>query len=154
MRARYYDPAAGRFVSEDPTRDGGNWCLYAGDNPTDKVDSTGRMEIADIFWTLLLAYLYDQFKPLLPTLPVKAWLEAFKDFLLGDAKEKAALGSSELTAGEVAELAGADAAAILPEKAGTTNMIGAANEAVMVIEVNEALDAAEMSDEEFDALSG
>jgi len=29
MRARYYDPATGRFESEDSAKDGANWSLYA-----------------------------------------------------------------------------------------------------------------------------
>jgi RHS repeat-associated protein len=42
MRARYMDPVVGRFVSEDPARDGQNWLTYAGSNPVNYVDSTGR----------------------------------------------------------------------------------------------------------------
>ena len=42
MRARYYDPALGRFISEDPARDGGNWYAYAGGNPVGHVDPDGR----------------------------------------------------------------------------------------------------------------
>jgi len=41
MRARHYDPVCGRFVSEDPGRDGANWFAYASDNPVNYVDSSG-----------------------------------------------------------------------------------------------------------------
>jgi RHS repeat-associated protein len=42
-RARYYDPSAGRFLSEDPTgfRAGINYYVYAGDTPTTVADATG-----------------------------------------------------------------------------------------------------------------
>jgi RHS repeat-associated protein len=42
MRARYYEPATGRFISEDPSRDGVNWYLYADGNPVGKVDPSGE----------------------------------------------------------------------------------------------------------------
>ena len=42
MRARYYDPVLGRFISEDPARDGGNWYAYAGNNSVGMVDPDGR----------------------------------------------------------------------------------------------------------------
>jgi len=42
MRARYYEPVTGRFISEDPARDGVNWYLYADGNPVNKVDESGR----------------------------------------------------------------------------------------------------------------
>jgi RHS repeat-associated protein len=42
MRARYYEPATGRFISEDPSRDGVNWYLYADGNPVNKVDYEGK----------------------------------------------------------------------------------------------------------------
>ena len=41
LRARYYDPGLGRFISEDPIRDGGNWYAYCGNNPVMKVDPSG-----------------------------------------------------------------------------------------------------------------
>lgn len=39
--ARYYAPDLGRFISEDPARDGANWFVYCGDNPLRFVDPTG-----------------------------------------------------------------------------------------------------------------
>jgi RHS repeat-associated protein len=42
MRARWMDPAVGRFISEDPARDGGNWFDYCAGNPVIKVDPSGR----------------------------------------------------------------------------------------------------------------
>jgi RHS repeat-associated protein len=47
MRARYYEPATGRFISEDPARDGVNWYLYADGNPIRYVDPDGQL-----FWTV------------------------------------------------------------------------------------------------------
>src|SRR5579883_326387 len=41
MRARYMDPVLGRFLSEDPGRDGINWCIYCRDNPISFTDYTG-----------------------------------------------------------------------------------------------------------------
>jgi hypothetical protein len=39
--ARWYDPAQGRFTTEDPIRDGQNWYAYCGNNPMVRVDPTG-----------------------------------------------------------------------------------------------------------------
>ena len=45
LRARYYQPATGRFLSEDPIRDGFNWYTYCGDNPIKFVDPWGLLKI-------------------------------------------------------------------------------------------------------------
>ncbi len=47
LRARYYDPAVGRFVSRDERRGSRNLpgtlnrCAYAGNNPTSRIDPAG-----------------------------------------------------------------------------------------------------------------
>ena len=42
MRARYYEPSTGRFVSEDPQMNGLNPYLYASNHPTIGRDSSGK----------------------------------------------------------------------------------------------------------------
>lgn len=42
MRARYYEPSTGRFVSEDQKKEGSNWFVYASNNPNAFVDVTGN----------------------------------------------------------------------------------------------------------------
>ncbi len=43
MRARYYDPNVGRFVSEDPGLHGNNWFAYCDNNPANEIDADGRV---------------------------------------------------------------------------------------------------------------
>ena len=38
---RYYDSRTGRFISQDPAHDGGNWYEYAGNDPINSTDPTG-----------------------------------------------------------------------------------------------------------------
>jgi RHS repeat-associated protein len=42
MRARYYEPTSGRFISQDPSMDGANWFTYCGNDPCNYVDETGK----------------------------------------------------------------------------------------------------------------
>jgi RHS repeat-associated protein len=41
MRARYYEPGTGRFISEDPAMDGLNWYSYCSSDPLNGRDFTG-----------------------------------------------------------------------------------------------------------------
>ena len=41
LRARYYDPRTGRFMTEDPARDGVNWYTYCEGNPIQFIDPNG-----------------------------------------------------------------------------------------------------------------
>ena len=41
LRARYYDPSIGRFISEDPIFDGDNWYAYCGNDPINYIDPSG-----------------------------------------------------------------------------------------------------------------
>jgi len=51
LRARYYDPEIGRFISEDPVMDRTNWYVYCSNNPVKFVDPWG-MAPGDAFKTL------------------------------------------------------------------------------------------------------
>ncbi len=50
LRARYYDPSIGRFMAEDPVKDGLNWYAYCAGNPVMKVDPSGLDDY--IFYSL------------------------------------------------------------------------------------------------------
>jgi len=41
LRARYYDPATSRMLSEDPAKQGLNWYVYCSNNPVNRVDPSG-----------------------------------------------------------------------------------------------------------------
>ncbi len=41
FNARWYDAGTGRFISEDPARDGSNWFIYVSNNPLKFTDPTG-----------------------------------------------------------------------------------------------------------------
>lgn len=41
LRNRYYNSSIGRFVTEDPIRDGLNWYVYCGNNPINYIDILG-----------------------------------------------------------------------------------------------------------------
>jgi RHS repeat-associated protein len=45
FNARYYDPTTGRFLTEDPSRQGVNWYAYCGNNPINRVDLSGKREV-------------------------------------------------------------------------------------------------------------
>jgi RHS repeat-associated protein len=42
FNARCYDPIVGRFITEDPSRDGTGWYTYCGNNPINMIDANGR----------------------------------------------------------------------------------------------------------------
>jgi RHS repeat-associated protein len=51
LQARYCDTRTGRFISEDPAFDGGNWYAYCGSDPINRNDPSGKFweTIIDIF---------------------------------------------------------------------------------------------------------
>ena len=46
LRARYYSPVSGRFITEDPIRDGLNWYVYCSNNSINYMDPSGLDYIA------------------------------------------------------------------------------------------------------------
>src|SRR5205085_2598710 len=53
MRVRYYDPATGRFASEDPAKSGVNWYAYADCSPVNEVDRSGKSSLTDAILAFL-----------------------------------------------------------------------------------------------------
>ncbi len=59
VRARYYDPAVGRFASEDPAFHGRNWYVYVSNNPINRIDRKGTIDGVlasleeDVDWSLM-----------------------------------------------------------------------------------------------------
>ena len=47
MRARYYNPGTGRFISEDTIKAGSNWYDYCNGNPIAFTDIFGLDEALD-----------------------------------------------------------------------------------------------------------
>lgn len=45
MRARFYEPASGRFISEDSANHGTNWFSYCSNDPVNKIDTDGNFDI-------------------------------------------------------------------------------------------------------------
>ena len=54
MRARYYEPSSGRFISEDPAKDGTNWYRYAENTPTAFSDPDGLSALKVIGTAMLM----------------------------------------------------------------------------------------------------
>jgi RHS repeat-associated protein len=50
MRNRYYSPQMGRFINQDPIKDGGNWYAYAGGNPIRYIDPLGLAAVDAEDW--------------------------------------------------------------------------------------------------------
>jgi RHS repeat-associated protein len=57
MGARYYDPALGRFISQDPAQDGNNWHTYCGNNPVNLVDTDGKAAMNIITQTFIASFI-------------------------------------------------------------------------------------------------
>jgi RHS repeat-associated protein len=72
MRARYYEPESGRFVSEDSARDGDNWFIYSGNNPIKFVDPHGLAKGDTAAWALFIFGLVLGFLGMAPSLGVIA----------------------------------------------------------------------------------
>jgi len=108
MQARYYDPAIGRFTSEDPKCNGLNWFEYANSNPVNFADATGKSPIGSIMnlvnvyglWLQYFAYkaFVSDMKDLTDSADVeKAWdkfMNGYNNGPLGDYSMEIGLGTS------------------------------------------------------------
>ncbi len=71
MRARYYDPNTGRFVSQDTAKDGQNWFTYCNANPVNLIDPQGKSPEGDFY--LLRGELYILFGMVLLGMNFDGW---------------------------------------------------------------------------------
>ncbi len=44
LRNRYYEPSIGRFITEDPVKNGLNWYIYCSNNPVNRIDPLGLFD--------------------------------------------------------------------------------------------------------------
>jgi RHS repeat-associated protein len=56
FNARYHDPVIGRFVQQDPARDGLNWYTYVAGDPLSMVDPDGNKRVKSNLWMGTLAH--------------------------------------------------------------------------------------------------
>ncbi len=56
LRARYYDPSIGRFLTVDPIKDGTNWYVYCSNNPIAFVDPSGTTSFIFAFPKIFKKY--------------------------------------------------------------------------------------------------
>ena len=75
LRARYYDPTLGRFISEDPICDGINWYSYCAGDPVNFVDPSGHIPVETAFDLASASYSIWEFthNPTLENLGYLAW---------------------------------------------------------------------------------
>lgn len=114
MRARHYDPALGRFISEDPARQGDNWFTYCMSNPVNVIDADGR--IFGFISLLLTAGIWnyeegeDAGSSLIVYKESKALVKALQKLNLGISRRD--IGNAIHEAKKYAGLGGADAIAL------------------------------------------
>jgi len=95
MRARYYEPSSGRFISEDPAYDGKNWYVYCGNDPVNYIDGSGESKakyfdwLRGVAWGLLKKYGLND--------PISKTVAALCDNIMGATAAVAAITSAALT---------------------------------------------------------
>jgi RHS repeat-associated protein len=82
MRARYYEPASGRFISQDPGRHGLNWFSYCGNDPVSRADKSGKdWYAAEMLAAVVLYFAAEAVLTFAP--PTVTWLACSAGLLAG-----------------------------------------------------------------------
>lgn len=136
MRARYYEPGTGRFISEDSAYDGGNWYVYCSNSPVNFLDSdgkkiTGNKDYYNVMMGIgLLAFFgagvsaFEIGGPASPAMLAQACaLLALSAYCLGEAINQTSfsIGRAGAVLTGIATFAGAIAAMVIVAKKGLTN---------------------------------
>jgi hypothetical protein len=97
------DPVTGRFVSEDPGKNGGNWYAYCGNSPTNGGDITGKNWVLDAIGEIAKACGGNA-----PYYVVSSLLAYWSTILYGGGKTQVCSGYSTLAEGEMMKMNGSD----------------------------------------------
>jgi RHS repeat-associated protein len=100
MRARYYEPGSGRFLSEDPATVGENWYAYCFNNPASYVDADGQDPIRDLIIAHLGAKILDKIIGELTDFGIRSvgrLLQALGDFLINGGRNDIAEAAATFT---------------------------------------------------------
>ena len=142
MRARYMDPAVGRFVSQDLAGQGENWFTYCSNNPVNSVDENGND------WGLvvkeLCEWFYNNIAPGIIKTPefqtmffktVTRLQEQLRSIIT-----KIFGGAEQMEAGEDQDVAGNELNGEAEEAAGGVSMISSVEELKSLLEGQAVLD--------------
>jgi len=155
MRARYYDPATGRFASEDPGQDGSNWFVYCYNNPVNNLDADGKRVVTFAQTGIVLSILIavgESFVGLNsligePYTALIDWIQVKIDTMLATVAAEDEVAGVTLGTGEAEKFSGADGPGDQKIMGAGMTAEDAARREVAVIELHQVIDMLILTDD-------